>query len=73
VNGKQLDKFSSPEDGHKVKYMQKSKWVTFLTHLVHVHTVFSNCCCFTYSRHLSMFNLLLISTFIPIIWHMWIH
>ena len=34
MNGKQLGKFSSAEDDNKLKYMQKSLWVTFLTHHV---------------------------------------
>jgi len=34
MNGKQLGKFSSTEDGRKLKYMQSLKGFTFLTHPV---------------------------------------
>jgi len=36
MNGKQLDKFSSAEDGYKMKYMQRGGGVTFLTHPVYI-------------------------------------
>jgi len=35
MNGKHLGKFSSAEDGHKLKYTQKSEGCTFLTHPVY--------------------------------------
>ena len=35
MNGKQLGKFSSAEVDQKLKYMQKSLAVTFLTYTVH--------------------------------------